>query len=187
LGRDSDGWKVSNGAPLTDSQGRIIEESFSAEAPSQVVAVHQFESDLRASEQLTASKFPPVQPVRPTGNASVFFGFGDASGSGFGQSLWEQGDDDIEVQYGLWDSSVAEQSSNFRELANHVLYIKQKVEAGEIPEGSELFLFTDNFVADRCFSRGTSQSRLLFELMLQLQILQMQGTLFIWLIWVAGT
>jgi len=114
--------------------------------------------------------------------------FGDASGAGFGQTSWEQGNNaDVEVEFGLWKDSVSVKSSNFRELANHVNYIERKLEAEEIKEGSEIFLFTDNFVAERCFTRGNSASRSLFELMLRLRELQMDGRVFIRLIWVAGT
>jgi hypothetical protein len=48
-------------------------------------------------------------------------------------------------------------------------------------------MFTDNFVTERAYFRGTSKSKQLFELILRLRKLEMAGELFIHLIWVAGT
>ena len=48
-------------------------------------------------------------------------------------------------------------------------------------------MFTDNQVAERAVHRGTSTSRLLFELVLRLKKLEMEGCIFLHVIWVAGT
>jgi hypothetical protein len=57
------------------------------------------------------------------------------------------------------------------------------LEKGSIPHGTELFLFTDNFVVERAYFHGTSKSKMLFKLVLCLRKLEM----FVHLIWVAGT
>jgi hypothetical protein len=111
---------------------------------------------------------------------------GDASGVGFGQSLWFLGREDVNVFYGLWDRKASGNSSNWREFYNQVLGVKRGTENGNIPEGTKIFLFTDNYVTERAFHRGTSKSKTLFDLVLRLHKLEMQGKLFIHLIWVAG-
>ena len=85
------------------------------------------------------------------------------------------------------NEDYATKSSNFRELANLVLLLKTGLADGTIPEGSEAFIFTDNFVAECTYHRGNSKSRTLFDLMLEIRELQMSGKMFIHIIWVAGT
>jgi hypothetical protein len=74
---------------------------------------------------LTESKTPPKVGVRPKHSASVWFAYGDASGKGFGVSLWVAGTDGIDVCYGTWDQEVRGQSSNYREFLNLVLRIEK--------------------------------------------------------------
>ena len=65
--------------------------------------------------------------------------------------------------------------------------VERGLEKGTIPRGTELFMFTDNFVMERAYFRGTSKSKRLFDLVLKLHKLEMSGELHIHLIWVAGT
>lgn len=180
--RDEDGWRISSEVePLQDGpQGPDS-------APSRVKAVPRLANDLRALEELTASEHPPKVRVRPTATATVAFLFGDASGAGFGQSLWMLGEEDVDVFYGLWEPWAAARPSNWREFYNQVLGLERGVANGTIPRGAEVFMFTDNFVTERAYFRGTSKSKDLFELVLRLRKLEMKGELFIHLIWVAGT
>ena len=50
----------------------------------------------------------------------------------------------------------------------------------------ELFLFTDNFVADCAYYKGSSSSRFLFLLVLRLRKIQMAGDMIIHLIHISG-
>jgi hypothetical protein len=132
---------------------------------------------------MESAEAPRVQ-VRPTATAAAGFMFGDASGVGFRQSLWFLAQEDVNEFYGLWNGKTAGNSSNWQEFYNQIL----GVESGKIPEGTEIFLFTGNFVTERAFvHRGTSKSKTLFDLVLRLHKLEMEGKLFIHLIWVAGT
>ena len=88
--------------------------------------------------------------------------------------------------HGQWATEICEMSSNFRELINLVKAIKRLVEDGTL-EGCELFMFTDNSTAEAAFSRGNSSSEALFEAMLELKKLEMDGHLLIHLVHVAGT
>jgi hypothetical protein len=60
------------------------------------------------------------------------------------------------------------------------------VEEGTLHSGVELFLFTDNFVAETIFYKGDARSRPLFEVALRLRQLEMKHGLFVHLIWVSG-
>ena len=77
-------------------------------------------------------------------------------------------------------------SSNWRELANLVAAIKELAEEGRL-EGKEVFLFTDNMVSERAYFKGTSKSKTLFELVLELRKLELTGRFKLHLIHVAGT
>jgi hypothetical protein len=182
--RDDDGWRLPCGhfEPQVDD-GVVLD----LVAPESVKAVVRLANDLRALGELTASAEPPRVQVRPTATAAAGFMFGDASGMGFGQSLWFLGRPDVDVFFGLWDESASSGSSNWREFYNQVLAVECGIDNGTIPSGTEIFLFTDNFVTERAFHRGTSSSKTLFELVLRLHKLEMHGKLFIHLVWVAGT
>jgi hypothetical protein len=60
------------------------------------------------------------------------------------------------------------------------------VKDGTIPSGNEIFVFTDNFVAERTFYHGSSKSLLLHELVVRLRKLEMEGARFVWFVWIAG-
>ena len=53
--------------------------------------------------------------------------------------------------------------------------------------GAEIFLFTDNSVAESAFYKGTSESKILFDLVLRLRLLEHEHAMKIWIIHVAGT
>jgi hypothetical protein len=182
--RDEDGWRiVDEYEPTATEEGRGVGET----GPPLVKAVPRLCNDLRALLELTATIEPPKIQVRPMATAAAGFMFGDVSGVGFGQSLWFPGGDDVDVFYGLWNTKAAGNSSNWKEFYNQVLGIERGIEKGTIPTGTKIFLFTDNFVTERAYYRGTSKSKMLFDLILRLHKLEMLGKLFIHLIWVAGT
>jgi hypothetical protein len=81
---------------------------------------------------------------------------------------------------------MREESSNFRELRNLVEMIESLVSKGTLA-GHELFMFTDNSTAESAFFKGTSSSEKLFDLVLRLRKIEMEGKLFIHLIHVSGT
>jgi hypothetical protein len=180
--RDDDGWRMTSGY-----EPKVDEGDNTLYAPPLVKAVTRLRGDLQALGELTESAAAPTVQVRLTATAAAGFMFGDASGVGFGQSLWFLAQKDVDVFYGLWNREAAGNSSNWREFYNQVLGVERGIENGKIPEGTEIFLFTDNFVTERAFHRGTSKSKTLFDLVLRLDKLEMERKLFIHLIWVAGT
>ena len=108
---------------------------------------------------------------------------GDASGNDFGGVL--QIGNTINFQYGQWSSKISEKSSNYRKLRNLVetlegLYLKRKL------SNCKICLLTDNIVADYAFYKGSSSSKRLFELILQLRRLEIERSLIIHLIHISG-
>jgi hypothetical protein len=131
----------------------------------------------------------------------VLYDFGDASGSGFGSTILSPGG--IRYRFGLWGRDLSHQSSNYRELRNLVNAVDYEVEdqfpilstvvtcvSAEVlanPDSAmELFLFTDNTVAEGAFYRGASSNPRLFELVLRLRQLELPHSLQLHIVHVAG-
>jgi hypothetical protein len=141
----------------------IVEE---AGAPLHVKAVPRLRDDVEALQSLFAGDLPVCRRYRPKATTTALYGFGDASGEGFGLSVLSNGQ--ILYHLGLWTDEISGQSSNFRELLNLVLTVEEHLRDGKL-ENHELFLFTDNnMTAESAFYRGSSKSQKLFDLVLQL-------------------
>ena len=185
-GRDGEGWKVATAyvqrISRTDDSARDV--PVDDKYPGTVKAVPRLKNDLRALELMTEDLTAPVVVVRSKRILLVRYGFGDASGGGFGSSLTSR--IGIKVQIGTWNEQGSNKSSNFRELGNFVLRLEKEAALGEL-EGSEIFLFTDNSTAESAFHNGTSSSKTLFELVIRIRKLQLVQSVKIHLIHVAGT
>jgi hypothetical protein len=128
---------------------------------------------------------PPLRPVtRPNRVSSVRYGFGDASGSGFGSTYSNAGE--IVHRHGVWGSDDEGRSSNWRELTNLVESLELEARESTL-QGCEIFLFTDNSTAESAFFRGTSSSERLFLLVLRLRKLEVEERCLLHLVHVAGT
>ena len=114
----------------------------------------------------------------------AIYGFGDASGSGFGGS-WKK---KVAVKYhfGLWGSDLDDSSSNHRELKNLADMVFCMERGGDL-KSTEVFIFTDNSTAERAFFKGSSTSRILHDLVLRLQKLEMTAGIKLHFIHVSGT
>jgi hypothetical protein len=124
--------------------------------------------------------------VRATSSAAAYL-VGDASGSGFGDCLWVQGAKGMDIAFGSWDNAVSASSSNFREGYNLVLRLESLLQEGAMCRGTELWIFTDNAVAESSFNKGASKSKLLHELCVRLRKAEMTHGLHINMVWIAGT
>jgi hypothetical protein len=102
-GRNDDGWKRSwadteqlrrHGDP--EEAMKVIRE----EAPSLVIPVSRLEQDLMALLALTNPLVPPERAVRSKHLLQVCYGFGDASGEGFGSIILLDGA--VEWESGSW-------------------------------------------------------------------------------------
>jgi hypothetical protein len=87
---------------------------------------------------------------------------------------------------GEWCESIQEVTSNYRELRDLVNAMVQAAQEGRL-EGCEIFLYTDNQTEEGDYSKGTTGSRSLFELIVMLYKLQMEFDFILHVIWIAGT
>ena len=129
-GRNQDGWKftrddwrlfLSEMEERDENFGYLMTEylkRMDGEPPDKVKGVRRLEMDLRSILRLMEARVPPLRLVRGRKLAHAIYGFGDASGAGFG-STWEtkQG---ISYRFGVWGKDIEGKSSNYRELKNLV-------------------------------------------------------------------
>jgi len=210
-GRDADGWKLppKEDDPEDDQydedaarvRHRIGLKRGNPEvhAPKDgfTTPVPRLADDVAALIQLSQFKLPPLRVVRPSHVVQVFYGFGDASGKQFGATLSENYNcrgrlsehkltkEGIRYRVGLWSPEEEEESSNYKELKNLVDTIKEEAGAGRLRD-CELFIFTDNSTAEGCFYRGTSKSRYLHALVLELRKVEMTFGMTIHVVHISG-
>jgi len=115
VGRDDEGWRMT-GELAAHLQVDHVAPCFATSAPTTVLAVPRLEADLEALTTLMASPTPPERIIRSSRVMVALYGFGDASGSGFGSTI--VGKNGILYRYGIWGSDLASCSSNYRELFN---------------------------------------------------------------------
>jgi hypothetical protein len=157
-GRGKDGWPLDDdGWRLTNTIDNKVEDPEARqgrlEPPKFVEAAERLKDDVRMLVKLTEDEEPPrVLPVRAR-ESGVGYLFGDASGGGFGTSLWMQGTGMLDLTYGTWKSETSRKSSNFREFANFVRRVEQLVKTGRLKPETELFMFTGNFDG-MCVAQG---------------------------------
>jgi hypothetical protein len=163
-----------------------------AEAPEWLKPVPRLESDLDAMERLLAGDTPVMVPIRPVRAVRLVYGFGDASGEGFGSGarvVQDTEDDEpgnIRVRRGFWCTEISERASNYREFHNLLDAIKDMgVSIGL--EGAVVYLFTDNSTSEGVYYKGTSTSAELFELMMELRLLALRIGFTVHIIHIAGT
>ena len=211
-GRDAEGWKVNKKRKRSADDGvQVEEEEYGAEwisehflfrkdgveqivppteardkAPGKVSAVPRLMDDLRVLLDFFEPEAPLWRFVRGAEVFAVQYGFADASGQGFGATFEDA--EGVDYRFGNWGESTAAESSNFRELNNLVEALESKFEqsTGTLV-GREIFLFTDNQVAEGAFYKGTSGSRKLFELVVRLRKLEMFSGCKIHIVHIAGS
>ena len=204
-GRDKEGWKERKVTNSTDSDmfDEVDEEEVFATLdkegdiksgcnlyenhPNKVSLAPRLYDDLEALALFFKPDKPSWRFVRGSEIVVAEYGFGDASGAGFGSSFESQRGG-INYRLGVWGEDVGGESSNFRELSNLVdaLYHRSASKSEQV-KGTEVFLFTDNAVAEGAFYKGTSSSKKLFNLVLKLRLLEMQSGMKIHIIHIAGT
>lgn len=138
------------------------------------------------------ARSPSHQLIRGFNIARLLYGFGDASGAGFGSSSWVDcsvgawQNRSVCYRFGRWGSETDEEkSSNFRELQNLIETLKQMACQGEM-SGVEVFLFTDNSMAEAAFNWGSSSNQKLYNMVKQVKLMEMVFLTRIHIIHVAG-
>ncbi len=205
-GRDAEGWKFSRKAwwnlmagaldhddDADDLNGKTFEEEKreflkknQGPRPENVKVVNRLTRDLSSLKRLFDHDTPPKRLVRGKKVQEALYGFGDASGGGFGSSWKKNNDTRTRMRIGTWGSDMDDSSSNHRELRNLVDTLK-RMEKEDTLAGTEAFIFTDNSTAENAFFKGTSASPRLFDLIVELRELEMRARCKVHLIHVAGT
>ena len=80
-----------------------------------------------------------------------------------------------------------DESSNFQEGANLVIKVIRMIMTGQIKKGSDVFIFTGYAMIERTYTKGSSRSHKLHDLIVELQKLKMEGILIIHFILITGT
>jgi hypothetical protein len=182
VGRNEDGWKFSQDdwrmflgevSEVKSEFEQVLKDYVSKgdkEAPIRVKGVKRLKSDLVSMLQIMSSDTPPHRLVRGKQLSYVLYGFGDASGAGFGSS-WKN-KDGLSYRFGIWGKDAHGKTSNYRELHNLVESLEEMGKENNL-NGTELFFFTDNSTAENAFFKGSSTSELLHELVTRLRTLEM--------------
>jgi len=198
--RDEDGWKVMRKteglADFAEALGQEegaelnldIADEVQDKPPDRVKPAPRLADDLHALQTFTSGASPPLRRARPKPGAAVKISFLDASGAGYGDNEASSKDAYREVKYtyGTWRAEISIRSSNDREMRNCLKKLVKGMEEGRYPEGTEVFVFTDNQTLEAAFNKGTSTSRELHEMILKLRKLEFDGKIFLHIIWVAG-
>ena len=131
----------------------------------------RLKDDIAALTTFFDSELPPRIEVRSREIFVVIFGFGDASGGGFGSSI-DTGNG-ICVRVGVWTAPESDNSSNWREFMNVVESLEAEAEKGTLP-GTELFFFTDNSTVEAAIFKGSSTSPRLHALVVRFRSLELK-------------
>jgi len=180
-GRDAELWKLPDWDPEEEDPSGLTP----IEPPKHVHPAPRLRQDLAVLQQMFHGDTPSVRYLRSKRTGYATYGFGDASGAGFGcafttpqLSTW--------FSFGTWGSDAEDTSSNYKELRNLTESIELGVQDGTLLN-TELFIYTDNMTAEGAYHRGNSDSRLLFDLVVRLRKLDMLGCVKLHLTHIAGT
>jgi hypothetical protein len=148
-------------------------------------AVPRFQEDLEAVLLLSQSKKPILRCIQSCKcGLTAFYGFGDASFSGFGSLV--QRPYGLFMRFGIWPSDVEDKSSNYRKLRHLVEAVEEEAKEGYLTN-FELWLFTDNSSAESCFHKGSSSSRALHDLVLRLEKTELEAGFTLYIVHIART
>ena len=117
--------------------------------------------------------------MRCARRATIFFGFVDASGLGFGSSLRGTRsaliiDGEVVYRHGDWGPADRKNPSNTKEYRNLVNAGEDALERGLLG-GCKVFMFTDNMVTEGAYYKVNSPSQDMYECNLSLKELEMEG------------
>jgi hypothetical protein len=164
------------------------------EPPEQLRAVPSLLPQMQDLARLIASPTPLMIPVRAKHAVTLVYGFGDASGEGFGSAarvFTEESTTDpvsrpVRTRRGFWCTAISEEASNYREMRN---ILEMLVDLNNIAAltGAEIFLFTDNEVTERVYYKGSSSNKMLYALMCDMRKLSLDYGFRLNVIHIAGT
>ena len=104
--RDEDGWKLIGMKWEEEEVIEDMDDESNKDPPEYVEPVTRLRSDLEALDCLSQSDTAPQRIIRNKRVVSVVYGFGDASGKGFGTGVKIQGE--LFYRFGEWCSEIGE-------------------------------------------------------------------------------
>jgi hypothetical protein len=149
-------WHTRLLTPDEESGVYVLESDYQQEPgqrpTSNLQAVPRLLLDVRPIRAILSGPTPIMRILRTRSSVNVFYGFGDASGEGYGKAMRKAGRRGrIDFEYGFWCSEISEESSNFREFRNFLLWIHRGVREGWLRR-AQLFLFSRTTRSRRAFS-----------------------------------
>jgi hypothetical protein len=191
-GRDTELWKIPNYRKSLDGywddsleQWVPTDTPTLSTAPVEVLAAPRLLSDLRSLASLLSLSTPPIRYLRPRQICLALYGCVDASGTGYASTL-ELANKHLLFWHGVWGRDADSVSSNYRELHNLVDTIEDGIREGDLAH-TELFICTDNSTAEGAYYKGNTDSPLLFDLVLRLRQIDLNGLLKLHVVHMAGT
>ena len=165
--------KVESGTLTREQADTSLQDSLTGNIspPKLVLPVPKFKQCLQVLHKMFSLPLPPVVVVRSTQVLCVVYGFVDASGSGFGSTIFVKGN--VKYRIGAWSSLEADNSSNWREFENLVCEIEKCAKEGWLKDSMVLFA-TDNQVVESCLYKGNSSSPKLFDLIIRLRLVELE-------------
>jgi hypothetical protein len=109
--------------------------------------------------------------VRSVRFLSVTYGFGDASGKGFGSATQLRNSPEVSIRIRAWSWDESEESSNWREFTNVIETLEEEGAYGSLYK-TEVYFFTDNSTVEAALYKGSSTSRKLLSLVIRFFALQ---------------
>jgi hypothetical protein len=138
--------------------------------PKRARPVMRFRHDLFSLGELLSSSKPPLVTVRTNVVYKILYGFGDASGKGFGSTMVTT--NGIKHRIGLWGADDESELSNWKEFKNQVEALEQEALDGNLTNVM-VYFFTDNPTVESCLYKGKLSSRKLCKLIVRMRRLEM--------------
>ena len=197
--RDDEGWKFTSVEFVAHVENKVADGEYTREqaqcllsadkqtelAPPAVIEVDEYLWEcIESLKYLMRSDTPPEVVVRTEKAILLIYGYADASGSGFGESLLIKGH--VHYRIGTWATEEQTNSSNWREFENVVSGMEDAGHKGWL-RGASVLLATDNSVVERALYKGNSTSKKLFKLVLRFKSLELEYGCKILVTHVAGT
>jgi hypothetical protein len=183
--RDEDGWKFSEKGYISYVHQKLADSEITAteaesmlkaaeeegpEAPKDVLATSRLKQDLYALQELLKPTSPPDVLIRTNSILQILYGFGDASGKGFGSTMLSNQGVKVRI-LGLWEGDVEDNSSNWKEFENVVEALEEEGNNGVL-DGCLVYFFTDNSTVELALYKGNSSSPKLFDLVVRFKKLE---------------
>ena len=125
---------------------------------------------IKSLRWLLREETPAEVTVQSNKGLILIYGYVNASGGGFGESLLIK--NHAHYRIGTWGKDEEDNSSNWREFENVVVGMEDAGKKGWLL-GAVVLLATDNEVVERALYKGNSSSKIIFNLVLRLKGLQL--------------